>query len=74
MRSHQTTDTGALHRTDSGILQPVLNRSGKPRNGKQVTAGYRLLNKEGCRYAIRIKANAVLEREIEPLFALALAC
>ena len=28
---------------------------------------YRLLEKEGCRYAIRIKDNAVLEREIEHL-------
>jgi hypothetical protein len=28
---------------------------------------YRLLEKEGYRYAIRLKANAVLEREIEPL-------
>jgi hypothetical protein len=28
---------------------------------------YRLLEKEGCRYAIRIKSNAVLEREIEHL-------
>jgi len=32
-----------------------------------IPALYRLLEKEGYRYVIRIKSNAVLEREIEPL-------
>ena len=33
-----------------------------------ISAMYRVLEKEGYRYAIRLKANAVLDREIEQLF------
>ena len=33
-----------------------------------ISAMYRVLEKEGYRYAICLKANAVLDREIEHLF------
>ena len=52
IKRYRHLDIPKLFRGDAAFANPAL---------------YRLLEKEGYRYVIRLKANAVLEREIEHL-------
>ena len=52
IEQYRHLDTSKFFRSDAAFANPAL---------------YRLLEEEGYRYVIRLKANAVLEREIEHL-------